>query len=315
MVPRLSSDLIASITLPECNVRDNEIATFSFIFIIESKGHFALNFLISYFILPQKAMLQALFQNSLISLVTEKYQSFLSMKQQSLVKMCNTEEKLLQNKCVANVLQIYLNDFKEIIYDIGLITYRLSKTLIQSWIMKITQFPKNVAESSVQEFKHFFDLGPIPNDFDYSFLTISNFWDYIIINAKCYGENFANSYIGHQTFGLSERRFCALILSFMIGASTHQLYLKWQQPILPAPPYYSPFVVAFVIEYNVHLTDEYFITDRSDYATAHDHIALPINSMYNQLICTILFGTYIPNRAPHEAIPDAFEEQYTMIAH
>uniref|UniRef100_A0A1I8EDZ8 Uncharacterized protein n=1 Tax=Wuchereria bancrofti TaxID=6293 RepID=A0A1I8EDZ8_WUCBA len=67
--------------------------------------------------------------------------------------------------------------------------------------------------------------------------------------------------------------------------------------------------------YNVHLTDEYFITDRSDYATAHDHIALPINSMYNQLICTILFGTYIPNRAPHEAIPDAFEEQYTMIAH
>ncbi|KAK6105824.1 putative integral membrane protein [Brugia pahangi] len=313
--------------------------------------------------------------------------------------MCNSEEKLLQNQCVANVLQIYLNDFKETICDIGLITYRLSKTLIRSWIMKITQFPKNVVESSVQEFKHFFDLGPIPNDFDYSFLTISNFWDYIIINAKCYGENFANSYIGHvilskfaasnmlsfiflhillpklafllhrkismQTFGLSERRFCALILSFMIGAGTHQLYLKWQQPILPVPPYYSPFVVAFVVEficpkigqnrrkflsypicsatllcivYGIFYQQFDFIYlfstivaigftfanlqrllgkgyYRSDYASAHDHIALPINSMYNQLICTILFGTYIPNRAPHEAIPDAFEEQYTMIAH
>nr|CDP93915.1 Bm1241 [Brugia malayi] len=35
----------------------------------------------------------------------------------------------------------------------------------------------------------------------------------------------------------------------MIGAGTHQLYLKWQQPILPVPPYYSPFVVAFVVEF------------------------------------------------------------------
>uniref|UniRef100_A0A0R3RZP3 Uncharacterized protein n=1 Tax=Elaeophora elaphi TaxID=1147741 RepID=A0A0R3RZP3_9BILA len=278
--------------------------------------------------------------------------------------MHNRERELLRSKLILKVIQIYLNDFKDIILAAGLITYRLGKKLVQSWITKITQFPENVVESLVQEFKHFFDLGAVPDDYDYSFLSI-HFWDYIIINAKCYGEDFASTYIGHETIGLSERRFYALILSFMIGAGTHQLYLKWQQPILPPPPYYSSTVVALVVEficpkvgrnrrkflfypigsatllciaYGIFYEQFDFIylfstivavgftfknlqgllgkgCYRSDYATAHDHIALPINSMYNQLICTILFGTYIPGRAPHEAIPDAFEEQYTMIAH
>ncbi|KAL3997676.1 putative integral membrane protein [Acanthocheilonema viteae] len=313
--------------------------------------------------------------------------------------MCNSEKELLQSKWALKVVQIYLNDFKDIIHDAGLITYQLSKTLVQSSITKITQLPKNVAESLVQEFKHFFDMGPVPDDFDYSFLMVNHFWDYIIINAKCYGEDFASTYIGHvilsrmatssmlsfiflhillpkltfllhqktsmQTFGLSERRFCALILSFIIGAGTHHLYLKWQQPILPPPPYYSQAVIAFIVEficpkvgqnrrkflfypicsatllciaYGLFYQQFDFIylfstivavgftftnlqgllgkgCYRSNYAIANDHITLPINSMYNQFICTILFGTYVPDRAPHEAIPDALEEQYTMITH
>ncbi|CAG9532805.1 unnamed protein product [Cercopithifilaria johnstoni] len=168
-----------------------------------------------------------------------------------------------------------------------------------------------------------------------------------------------------ETFGLSERRFCALILSFMIGAGTHQLYLKWQQPILPSPPYYSFTVIALVVEFICPKVEKnrrkfllypiglatllciaygiiyqqfdfiYLFSTivavgftfknlqgllgkgcyRSDHEIAHDHITLPINSMYNQLICTILFGTYMPDRAPHEAIPDTFEEEYTMITH
>lgn len=86
--------------------------------------------------------------------------------------MCSSAKELLQSKWIFNVLQIYLNDFKNIILDIGLITYQLGKTMIQSWITKITQLPKNVVESSIQEFKHFFDSGPVPDDFDYSFLTM-----------------------------------------------------------------------------------------------------------------------------------------------
>ncbi|KAM3722170.1 Solute carrier family 12 member [Dirofilaria immitis] len=266
-------------------------------------------------------------------------------------------------------------------------------------MITIIQLPKNIVESSITEFQHCFDLRPVPIDFDYSFLMINHFWDYIIISAKCYGEDFASSYMGHvilstiatstillfiflhillpkltillyqktsmQRFGLAERRFYALALSFIIGAGTHQLYLKWQQPILPVPPYYSPAMVAFVVEficpkvgrnrrkflfysigsatvlciaYGIFYQQIDFIylfstivaigftfsnlqgllgkgCYRNDYAIAYDHVALPINSMYNQLICTILYGTYMPERAPHEAIPDTFEEQYTMITH
>ncbi|MCP9264362.1 hypothetical protein DINM_022424 [Dirofilaria immitis] len=198
-------------------------------------------------------------------------------------------------------------------------------------MITIIQLPKNIVESSITEFQHCFDLRPVPIDFDYSFLMINHFWDYIIISAKCYGEDFASSYMGHQRFGLAERRFYALALSFIIGAGTHQLYLKWQQPILPVPPYYSPAMIAFVVEficpkvgrnrrkflfYSIGSATVLCIAyDRNDYAIAYDHVALPINSMYNQLICTILYGTYMPERAPHEAIPDTFEEQYTMITH
>ncbi|CAG9532806.1 unnamed protein product [Cercopithifilaria johnstoni] len=86
--------------------------------------------------------------------------------------MCNGKEELLRNKRVLKVAQIYFNDFKDIIHDAGLITYQLSKTLIQSWITKITRFPKNVVELSVEEFKYFFDFGSVPDDFDYSFLMM-----------------------------------------------------------------------------------------------------------------------------------------------
>ncbi|EFO12647.2 hypothetical protein LOAG_15886, partial [Loa loa] len=85
--------------------------------------------------------------------------------------MCNSTEELLRSKWIMKVLQIYLRDFKDIIVDIGLITYQLVETMIQSLIMKITQLPKNIAESSVREFKHFFNLGPVPDNFDYSFLA------------------------------------------------------------------------------------------------------------------------------------------------
>ncbi|VDM99367.1 unnamed protein product, partial [Onchocerca ochengi] len=162
--------------------------------------------------------------------------------------MCSSAKELLRSKWISKVLRIYLNDFKDIIIDSGLIIYQLAKTLIQSSITKIIQLPKNTVESSISEFQHFFDTGPVPNDFDYSILMINHFWDYIIIHAKCYGEDFASTFMGHEAFGLSERRFCTLVLSFIIGAGTHQLYLKWQQPLLPIPPYYSPLVVAFVVE-------------------------------------------------------------------
>ncbi|VDK70565.1 unnamed protein product [Litomosoides sigmodontis] len=308
-----------------------------------------------------------------------------------------SKRELLRSKWMLKVTQIYLGDFKDIICGAAMITYQYGKKVIQSWIAKIIQFPRSVTESSIQEFMHFFDMGPVPDNFNYSFLMTSHFWDYVIINAKCYGEDFASTYIGHiilsrmatsrvllfiflhillpklafllhrkismQTFGLSERRFCALIVSFLIGAGTHQLYLKWQQPTLPPPPYYSRTVVALVVEficpkvrknrlkflfypvgsatllcisYGIFYEQFDFIylfstvvaagftftnlqgllgkgCYRSDYATAQDHIALPINSMYNQFICTILFGTYMPDRAPLEATPDVFEEQYTII--
>ncbi|VDM95664.1 unnamed protein product [Thelazia callipaeda] len=44
------------------------------------------------------------------------------------------------------------------------------------------------------------------------------------------------------------------------------------------------------------------------------HVLLPIQSMYNQLVMTILFGQYIWNRNPKTAKPDTLEERYTLLS-
>lgn len=86
--------------------------------------------------------------------------------------MRDSKRELLRSKWMLKVALIYLNDFKEIICDAVLITYQLGKKVARSWITKITQLLKNAAESSVQEFKHFFDMGPVPDNFNYSFLMV-----------------------------------------------------------------------------------------------------------------------------------------------
>ncbi|VDO65791.1 unnamed protein product [Onchocerca flexuosa] len=126
--------------------------------------------------------------------------------------MCSSAKELLRSKWALKVLRIYLNDFKDIIFDGGLIIYQFGKTLIQSSITKIIQLPKNVVESSINEFQHLFDTGPVPKDFDYSILMINHFWDYIIINAKCYGEDFASTFMGHVIFS---RMAKSNVLSFI----------------------------------------------------------------------------------------------------
>uniref|UniRef100_A0A0M3IXG8 Bestrophin homolog n=1 Tax=Ascaris lumbricoides TaxID=6252 RepID=A0A0M3IXG8_ASCLU len=45
------------------------------------------------------------------------------------------------------------------------------------------------------------------------------------------------------------------------------------------------------------------------------HIILPINSMYNQLITTILLGEYYRDRNLNDVIPDSIEEEYSILAH
>uniref|UniRef100_A0A915A102 Uncharacterized protein n=2 Tax=Parascaris univalens TaxID=6257 RepID=A0A915A102_PARUN len=42
-------------------------------------------------------------------------------------------------------------------------------------------------------------------------------------------------------------------------------------------------------------------------------VLLPVSSMYNQLVMTILFGNYVANRDRQEAIPDSIEEQYSLL--
>ncbi|VDM95663.1 unnamed protein product [Thelazia callipaeda] len=255
--------------------------------------------------------------------------------------MQSNTEALLENEGILNVLWIYFNDLKDIFFGAILAIYQLISIMIRSTIMKILKFPETIAEASVLEFKHIFNTEPIPDDFDYSFLTV------------------------YETVGLPERRFCAFLLSFVIGAGTHLLYLRWQQPVLPQPPYYSSTIIALVVEFicpkvgknrqkfllypigsatlfclaygifNKQMDFIYLFSTavaigftyvnlqallgnsgrRNDYATAYHHIALPINSMYNELICILLFGNYIPNRALYEAIPDALEEQYTIMVH
>lgn len=86
--------------------------------------------------------------------------------------MYNSEKGLLESKTKLKVGQIYVSDFKDIIHDAGITTYQRGKTLFQSWITKIIHFPENLVESSIQECQHFFDLGPVPDDFDYSFLMM-----------------------------------------------------------------------------------------------------------------------------------------------
>lgn len=81
-------------------------------------------------------------------------------------------EELLQSEWILQVLRIYLYDFVDITVDLGLITYQCGRALVQSWVTSISQFPKNVVDSLVEEFKHFFDSGPVPDDFDYSFLAM-----------------------------------------------------------------------------------------------------------------------------------------------
>uniref|UniRef100_A0A915PGD0 Uncharacterized protein n=1 Tax=Setaria digitata TaxID=48799 RepID=A0A915PGD0_9BILA len=43
------------------------------------------------------------------------------------------------------------------------------------------------------------------------------------------------------------------------------------------------------------------------------HILLPIHSMYNQLVMTIIFGHYIWNRNQNATKPDSLEERYTLL--
>ncbi|KHN73147.1 hypothetical protein Tcan_16429 [Toxocara canis] len=308
------------------------------------------------------------------------------------------ENSIDQFESIVETLQQYQ---LEIVEESGLLfknTITFLITVIVDYITDLCAFPYRCFKSAIQDFHDVFLMKPVDEKFDYSGLAIGYFWSCVTLKAKCWGEIFASTQLGYaflcylfpnpflfvlllyillprlaklvhlktpqNVLSKGDRRLLILVFAFIIGAGTHFALLNWHQPALPPPPFFSPTIVALVvefigplvckrrclfvglpiglativcilygIEYDIFDFTYFYLTfltvalscfnfqlmlagsDKGPSDPIMCHLTLPINSMYNQLITTLLLGNYSSGRDVNDVVPDSIEEQYSILSH
>ncbi|VDN41962.1 unnamed protein product [Gongylonema pulchrum] len=71
-----------------------------------------------------------------------------------------------------DVLWIYMKDFCDIFVGAYIAMFAISKALLLSSFAKASKLPEEVGNSLFGEFRHIYDSGPVPDDFDYSCMVM-----------------------------------------------------------------------------------------------------------------------------------------------
>lgn len=84
----------------------------------------------------------------------------------------NEVKELLKSHSASEVLFIYLKDFRDIFVGAFLSMLAIGKELLFLTLATVRWLSQEVGDSLVNEFKYIFDFGPVPHNFDYSYMAV-----------------------------------------------------------------------------------------------------------------------------------------------
>uniref|UniRef100_A0A0R3RZP2 Uncharacterized protein n=1 Tax=Elaeophora elaphi TaxID=1147741 RepID=A0A0R3RZP2_9BILA len=207
-------------------------------------------------------------------IIDQNLNDIIGMNQESLIDSFKSIEALFSEYSVEIVKGTYMLMDEIVIFFINL--------RISLW-PTLKKYPITFYQSQIEKLEKCLQLTPISNSFNFTSCTVSQFWAVVIMEAKCYGEIFANTSIGYfllsllfgkeipslffiyivlplfayllnqktpmSKISLAERRWLILVFSFLIGALTHFILINWDLGVFPSPPLYSPTLVALLFEF------------------------------------------------------------------